>query len=88
MKKKESLRSRNVTIQGSRTSLRMEQEVWDALEEICRREAKSLHQICTMLEERRNVSNRTSAIRAFILSYFRIAATDAGHMIAGHGAAA
>ena len=74
-----------MTISGRRTSLRMEQETWDALAEICKREGKSIHQICTMVEERRNVSNRTSAVRAFIIAYYRAAATEQGHQKAGHG---
>ena len=88
MNNRNSLISRNVNIKGRRTSLRMEEETWDALEEICQREDKSADQICTMIEERRKVSNRTSAVRAFILSYFRKAATNSGHLKAGHGAAA
>jgi len=83
-----SLVGRNVTIGGRRTSLRMEQEIWDALAEICKRESKTIHQICTMIEERRSVSNRTSAVRAFIIAYFRVAATETGHISAGHGSVA
>ncbi len=83
-----SLVSRNVIIRGRRTSLRLEKEAWEALEEICKRENKSIHEICTMIEKRRSVSNRTSAIRLFILTYFRNAATEAGHKKAGHGQAA
>lgn len=85
MNKNHSLVSRNVTISGRRTSLRMEQETWDALGEVCKREGKSIHQICTLIEERRSVSNRTSAVRAFIIAYYRAAATEAGHQKAGHG---
>jgi len=85
MSKTDSLVSRNVTISGRRTSLRMESETWQALEEICAREGKSLHQVCTMIEERRSVSNRTSAVRAFIIAYYRVAATESGHAKAGHG---
>lgn len=88
MHKNNSLVSRNVTISGRRTSLRMEKETWDALEEICKREGQTIHQVCTMVEERRNVSNRTSAVRAFIIAYYRVAATEAGHQKAGHGSGA
>jgi len=85
MNNNQSLVSRNVTIKGHRTSLRMESETWDALAEICEREEKSIHQLCTHVEERRKVSNRTSAVRAFIITYYRAAATEAGHKGAGHG---
>ncbi|MBT4935033.1 MAG: ribbon-helix-helix domain-containing protein [Rhodospirillaceae bacterium] len=85
MSNNHSLVSRNVTIKGHRTSLRMEQETWDALAEICQREDQSIHQVCTQVEERRQVSNRTSAVRAFIITYYRAAATEDGHLDAGHG---
>lgn len=80
-----SLISRNVTINGRRTSIRLEQENWGALEEVCLRESMDIHQLCALVEEHRHISNRTSAIRAFIVSYFREAATDDGHDKAGHG---
>lgn len=78
--------SRNVTVSGHRTSLRLEQDVWDALDEICDREGISVHNLCTLIEQRRAHSSRTAAVRAFILGYFREAASDAGHQRAGHGA--
>ncbi len=37
-----SLISRNVTVAGHRTSMRLEPAMWDALGEICRREHASL----------------------------------------------
>ncbi|HEY9080948.1 ribbon-helix-helix domain-containing protein [Magnetovibrio sp.] len=79
------LQSRNVTVDGHRTSLRLEQDVWVALEEICVREDMNVHEICTLIEQRRKGSSRTAAVRAFILQYFREAASDTGHLKAGHG---
>lgn len=79
------LLSRNVTVDGHRTSLRLEQDVWDAVEEICAREDLSVHDLCTLIERRRTGSSRTAAVRAFILGYFREAASDTGHNRAGHG---
>ena len=82
---KSRLQSRNVTVDGHRTSLRLEQDVWDALEEVCSREGLSVHELCTHIEVRRTGSSRTAAVRAFILGYFREAASDTGHVRAGHG---
>jgi len=79
------LQSRNVTVDGHRTSLRLEQDVWEALEEICQREDMSVHEVCSTIEQRRTGSSRTAAVRAFILGYFREAASDTGHTRAGHG---
>ncbi len=83
MSQNRSLKSRNVFIRGFRTSIRLENESWDALSEICLREGKNIHQICTMVDENRNVSNRTSAIRSYIISYFRKAAAQSGYVNAG-----
>jgi len=79
------LQSRNVTVEGHRTSLRLEQDVWGALEEICVRENMNIHEMCSLVERRRKGSSRTAAVRAFILGYFREAASDSGHVRAGHG---
>lgn len=88
MEKTRSLISRNVFIGARRTSIRMEHEAWDALGEICKRENRSIHEICTLIENRRSISNRTSAVRTFIIDYFRRATTETGHQKAGHGKAA
>lgn len=80
-----SLLNRNVTIHGRRTSMKLEPDMWDALDEICRRERLSVHDICGLIAERHRGNNLTAAMRVFILGYFRAAATDDGHAQAGHG---
>lgn len=77
--------TRNVVIKGNRTSLRLEPPMWDALGEISERENITVHELCTLIDEKRGELARTSAIRVFIMSYFRAAATDEGHLLAGHG---
>ena len=68
--------SRNVTINGRRTSIRLEEEMWSAFDDICHREGLTSHALCSLIEGRRNNSNRTSAVRAFIVMYYRMAATS------------
>lgn len=77
--------NRNVTALRGRTSMRLEPELWDALEEICTREALSLTEVVKQIERVGHPGGRTSAVRVHVLAYFRRAATDAGHRIAGHG---
>jgi predicted DNA-binding ribbon-helix-helix protein len=79
-----SLISRNVTVNGHRTSLRLEQVTWDALDDICVAEGLGVHEICSMIDSQRIGSSRTSAVRTFILSYFRNAAMDAGILTKSH----
>ena len=53
--------------------------MWDALKEICAREGRSLHDICTQIDRERTQSGLTAGVRVFILNYFRQAATEDGH---------
>jgi predicted DNA-binding ribbon-helix-helix protein len=80
-----ALISRNVIVRKNRTSLRLEQQVWDSLDEICRRENLTVHQLCGYIESLRSKSSRTSAVRTFALIYFREAATEQGHTKVAHG---
>ncbi len=66
-----SLQNRNVTIAGQRTSMRLEPEMWDALAEVCRREGLSLHSVCSDVEQARARGTVTSAMRVFLLRYYR-----------------
>ena len=81
-----TLVSRNVTISGHRTSVRLEPEMWSGLTEICRREGGSLHEICTVVALRKGENTSlTAAIRVFVMAYYRAASTEDGHTKAGHG---
>ncbi|MEE8623389.1 MAG: ribbon-helix-helix domain-containing protein, partial [Alphaproteobacteria bacterium] len=42
----------NVTVSGHRTSVRLEPEMWGGYEEICRREGRTIHEICSMVDQR------------------------------------
>jgi predicted DNA-binding ribbon-helix-helix protein len=81
-----TLVSRNVTIDGKRTSVRLEPEMWSALTEICQREKATIHKVCSSIAARKDANTSlTAAIRVFIMAYFRVAATEDGHMRAQHG---
>lgn len=92
------LRSQNVMVAGRRTSMRLEPSMWEALEDIARRETLSVNELCSRIKERLDEQARrrgvapsdgsvtlTSAVRVFIAAYFRRASTDEGHSRAGHG---
>lgn len=79
--------NRNVVAERGRTSIRFEPELWDSLEEICRREQVGLGELVRRIEQSSGeAGGRTSAVRVFVLRYFREAATEEGHRRAGHGA--
>ena len=77
--------NRNVTAHRGRTSMRLEPELWDALDEICAREGLTLGEVVRRIEARGHSGGRTSAVRVHVLDYFRRASTEAGHRVAGHG---
>ena len=79
------LQIRNITVSGRRTSIRLEPEMWDGVTEICQREGRTIHEICSMVEKFRRDSSFTAHLRVFIMNYFRAAATEEGHADAGHG---
>lgn len=72
--------------------------MWDALEDIGRREGLSVNKLCTAIKDRIEEQARrrgvppeeaevtlTSAVRVFIAAYYRRACTEDGHVRAGHG---
>jgi len=63
--------NRNVIAARGRTSMRLEPELWDALMEICRREGMRMGELVRRVEARGHAGGRTSAVRVFILEYYR-----------------
>lgn len=81
-----SLISRNITIRGRRTSIRLEPEMWDALKDISKREGTNIHNICSLISMRKSGdTSLTAAIRVFLMLYYRAATTAEGHFRSGHG---
>jgi predicted DNA-binding ribbon-helix-helix protein len=85
-RKQSTLVSRNLLVSGRRTSARLEPDMWVALFDVARREGRSIHEICSLINESKPQDcSLTAAIRVFITAYFRAAATEEGHARAGHG---
>ncbi|WP_084536340.1 ribbon-helix-helix domain-containing protein [Azospirillum halopraeferens] len=86
------LATRTVQIGGTAQVVRLEPSYWEALDEISRREGRSVEDLCTELKERLDKHARrrppvslANALRVFVVGYYRQAATDKGHIRAGHG---
>ncbi len=77
--------NRNVVAERGRTSMRLEPELWEALAEICARERQDINRLVRQIEASGHRGGRTSAVRVFVLKYFRDAACEAGHEAADHG---
>ena len=77
---------KNIRISGRRTSIRLEPEMWDALELISAREKCAISKICALAyENKRPRDSVTAAIRVYILRYYMSASTETGHLEAKHG---
>ena len=62
---------KNVTVNGRRTSMRLEKETWESLADICLREKMTIHKLCSEIDLRRGRYGLSSAVRLFILRYYR-----------------
>src|ERR1035438_9808380 len=75
----------NLVICGRRTTVRLEDEMWESLKDIAEREGCSVNALASRIYRRKKSDeNLSSAIRVFLMLYCRDAATEAGHAEAGH----
>lgn len=70
-------RTRNILIGGARSSIRLEEAFWEALEEILKREDLALNDLVTKISDRlSSTANLSGAVRVFIHSYFYALSQD------------
>ncbi|MFE0757448.1 ribbon-helix-helix domain-containing protein [Inquilinus sp. NPDC058860] len=63
--------TRNVTIGGNRTSIRLERQFWSGLEEIVTREGVPMNALVSRIRaSQRGDGSLSSAVRVFIQAYF------------------
>ena len=73
--------NRNITVDGHRTSIRLEPEFWAGLADIAQREHVTIDELCTEGDRGAGSLSRTAAIRVFITSYMvRAAQQTAGQL--------
>lgn len=66
-----TLRIRNVVVAGRRTSVRLEPLMWDALQEIAAGQGMNVNQLVTQIKRSGGRSSLTSAIRVYIVDFYR-----------------
>lgn len=80
-----TLQTKNIRINGRRTSVRLEPEMWKSLNHIADLEECNIHDIASEIARAKHPrTSMTAAIRVFVMSYYRAAATERGHQRAGH----
>ena len=62
---------RSVKVRGHKTSVSLEDEFWEALQEIAERERLPVWKIVQAIDLSRHNANLSSAIRVFVLKHFR-----------------
>lgn len=67
----EGLVLRNVQIGNRRTSIRLEPDVWEALEMMCVAEDITVNQLCRFIDKCRGKQKFTHAVRSFTLNYYK-----------------
>ena len=62
---------RSVVVEGHKTSVSLEDAFWSSLKDIAARRGLSLSMQIAAIDQHRRTSNLSSAIRLFVLDYFR-----------------
>ena len=68
---KTSVVKRSVVIDGHKTSVSLEDAFWIDLKMIARSQQATLSELITMIDGTREQGNLSSALRLFVLQYFR-----------------
>ena len=68
---------RSIVIAGHKTSVSLEDAFWKGLKEIALSRGVTLSDLVAAIDSERQLGNLSSAIRLFVLDYFRTRATQA-----------
>ncbi len=68
---KTAVKKRTICINGYTTSISLEREFYEGLLEIADHEKMSTSELIEQIDAKRNTCNLSSAIRIFVLRYFR-----------------
>ena len=77
---------RSIVIAGHKTSVSLEDAFWDALKEIAAQRKATLSDLVASIDSSRTQGNLSSAIRLFVLDYFRSGGVGAATAVSGRGA--
>jgi predicted DNA-binding ribbon-helix-helix protein len=68
---KSQIKKRTIIVRGNKSGVSMEQSFWDALKEIAATNNVGLPEIVTTIDTDREHATLSSAIRVFVLDYYR-----------------
>jgi predicted DNA-binding ribbon-helix-helix protein len=64
---------RSVVVSGHKTSVSLEEPFWQALREIATARGLTVRALISLVDEKREQGNLSSALRVFVLEHFRAA---------------
>lgn len=65
---------RSIVVRGHKTSVSLEEAFWNGVKEISRARGKTLSDLVSDIDQKREQGNLSSAIRLFVLDHFRAGA--------------
>ncbi|VAW18122.1 hypothetical protein MNBD_ALPHA12-2337 [hydrothermal vent metagenome] len=65
------MQKRSITLAGHKTSLALEEAFWQALDQIAAQSGCTVPALISRIDAGRKTKNLSSAIRVFVLAYFR-----------------
>jgi predicted DNA-binding ribbon-helix-helix protein len=68
---------RSISVSGHKTSVSLEDEFWSALKVIAGKRLTNLSDLVTAIDNQRQHGNLSSALRLFVLDFYRSQASDA-----------
>jgi predicted DNA-binding ribbon-helix-helix protein len=68
---------RSISLHGRKTSVSLEDEFWSALKVIAGKRLMNLSDLVTAIDGQRQHGNLSSAVRLFVLDFYRSQASDA-----------
>lgn len=75
------LQSKNIRIHERRTSVRLEPEMWSALNEIAKLEGCTVHDLCGAVHDLKDPgASFTASLRVFMMEYYRSASRVTGRI--------
>ncbi|MDR6304530.1 putative DNA-binding ribbon-helix-helix protein [Nitrobacter vulgaris] len=69
---------RSIVVAGHKTSVSLEEAFWNGMKEISSHRDMTLSELVGEIDSNRQQGNLSSAIRLFVLDYFRSRATTSG----------
>jgi predicted DNA-binding ribbon-helix-helix protein len=69
-----TITKRSIAVNGNRTSVSLEDEFWQGLREIAKKEGRAITELVEQINRETHNVNLSSAIRVFVLKRFRASA--------------